>query len=197
MDAPISLVKKFGRSAWCAGVIADRHRSVFLPQCSAVGALDRLRRWLYRLPLELRARGIRGYERILGIEWVVLTTKSKLTGRPQRVIVDVVGQSEAGDTLFISSANGRDSRWVQNLLAHPDVSVEVEGHVFDATARDVTGDEGGRVMLRFIREHPRYARVVASLGAFEDVSGHPDEEAEAQLRSVVVIELAVTLRAHA
>lgn len=158
---------------------------------------SRLRRRLYGLPIALRAIGIRGYERILGIEWLVITTHGRRTGRPHRVIVDVIGRNACGRTFFVSPANGWRSAWARNLQAHPAVAIEVGGRELRATARDATGEEGSAVLLRFVREHPRYARLVARLGAFDDVSGRPHEEARAYLRAIVVIALEVTRSAPA
>ena len=64
-------------------------------------------------------------------------------------------------------------------------------------ARDASGVEGVEVFLRFVRAHPRYARLVARLGAFADVTGCGDDEARRALREVVVIALEVEAGAPA
>jgi deazaflavin-dependent oxidoreductase (nitroreductase family) len=156
-----------------------------------VAAGRRLRDRLYRLPIGLRALGVRGYERLLGVEWVVVTTRGRRSARPHTVILDVVGRAAGEDTVYVSPANGRRSDWVRNALVHPEVGLEVGGRRLRALARDATGAEGAEVMLRFVREHPRYARLVAALGAFEDVSRRPDDEVRDYLRTVVVIALAI------
>jgi deazaflavin-dependent oxidoreductase (nitroreductase family) len=150
-----------------------------------------LQRSLYRLPLWLRRIGLFGYERALGIEWVVLTTRGRRTARAHAVVLDAIGHEERDgrSTWYVSPANGRRSAWVGNALAHPNVTLEVGRSEHAVRARDATGDEGAEVFLRFFREHPRYARLVARLGAFEDVTGRSEDEARSYLRSVVVIAL--------
>jgi deazaflavin-dependent oxidoreductase (nitroreductase family) len=148
-----------------------------------------LRRGLYRLPIWLRSVGLFGYERLLGIEWVVLTTRGRRTHRPHAVVLDVIGRDERTSTWYVSPSNGRRSAWVGNALAHPRVTLAVGRRELAARARDASGSEGADVFLRFIREHPRYATLVARLGAFADVSGRSDDEARAHLRELVVIAL--------
>ncbi len=152
--------------------------------------MDRfLRRGLYRLPIWLRSVGLFGYERLLGIEWVVLTTRGRRTHRPHSVVLDVIGRDERTSTWYVSPSNGPRSAWVGNALAHPGVTLSVGRREIVARARDASGTEGADVFLRFIREHPRYARLVSRLGAFADVSGRSDDEAMVYLRELVVIAL--------
>src|SRR6185503_11203070 len=102
---------------------------------------------MYRLPLWFHRRGIRGYERILGIDWLVLTTRGRRTGTPRTVMLDVIGHDEARDVWYVQPADGRRSNWVQNLLANPEATVEVRGRQFQARATEVTGAEGADVVL--------------------------------------------------
>jgi len=152
-------------------------------------ALEGMRSWLYRLPLVLRRFGVHGYERLLGIEWIAITTRGRRSGRSHTVMLDVIGRDERTDTWYVSPANGRRSAWVQNVLAEPAVVVESGRRRVAARARDATGEEGAEVFLRFGREHPRYARLVARLVGFPDLSAASDDETRAYGRSVVVIAL--------
>ena len=148
-----------------------------------------MRNWLYRLPLLLRRLGVHGYERILGIEWIALTTRGRRSGRSHTVMLDVIGRDERTDTWYVSPANGRRSAWVQNVLADSAVVVESGRRRVAARAREATGGEGAEVFVRFCREHPRYARLVALLVGFPDLSAASEDEAWAYGRSVVVIAL--------
>jgi deazaflavin-dependent oxidoreductase (nitroreductase family) len=144
---------------------------------------------MYRLPLWFHRRGIRGYERILGIDWLVLTTRGRRTGAPRTVMLDVIGHDETHDVWYVQPADGRRSNWVQNLLANPEATVEVRNTKFRARATEVTGAEGADVVLRFIREHPRYARLVIWFVGYVDRVDIPDDELRAQLMNVPVVAL--------
>jgi deazaflavin-dependent oxidoreductase (nitroreductase family) len=147
--------------------------------------LDAVRRVAFRTPLVLHHMGVRGIERLLGIDWMLLTTTGRKTGRPHEVMVDVVGHDDASGSYYVSPADVR-SDWVRNVRARPEVDAAVRGRRFHARVEDVTGPEGARVMLRFIREHQRYARIVMwFVGLVADVDAS-DQELDAQLRTAIV-----------
>ena len=148
-----------------------------------------MKRFIYRLPLWLRTLGIRGYERILGIDWLVLTTRGRRSGEPRTVMVDVIGHDPVTDTWYIQPADGQRSQWLRNLRAHPYATVEVRGRRFQAGATEITGKEGAEVVLRFIRSHPLYARVIIWFVGYVDSPDHPDEELRERLRTVPVVAL--------
>jgi deazaflavin-dependent oxidoreductase (nitroreductase family) len=144
-------------------------------------------RALYRLPLLLRRFGIRGYERVLGVEWLALTTTGRRSGRPHTVMLDVVGRDAAGER-YVQPSKPR-AAWVLNARANPDVTVDVGGRPHAATAVEVTGDEGADVVLRFVRTHPLYARLVVWLVGYTPTVDVPDDVLRQRLRAVVVFAL--------
>ncbi len=146
----------------------------------------------YRVPLWLRRLGVRGYERVLGIDWIVLTTRGRRTGAPRTVVLDVVGHDPASDTFYVQPADGRRAQWFQNLLADPRATAEVRGRRFDVEATDVTGPVGAGVVLRFIREHPLYARLIVWFIRYVDSVDHPDDVLRAKLADVPVMALRST-----
>ena len=137
--------------------------------------IGRLRRSLFRIPLLLHRAGIRGLERVLGIDWIVLTTTGRRSGKPHAVMLDVVGHDAASDTYYLQPADGRRADWVRNVAANPVVTAEVGGRRFRARVEDVTGPEGAEVVLHFIRTHPLYARVVVWFVGYVDRVDVPDD----------------------
>ena len=144
------------------------------------------RRWLHRLPILLHGLGIRGYERVLGIDWLLLTTTGRRSGRPRTVMVDAIGHDDG--TWYVQPAEPH-AHWLANLRADPIATVEVRGRRFDVRAEEITGPRGADVIVRFIREHPRYARLVIALVGYVDSPDHSDDELRAKLRDVPVIAL--------
>ena len=145
-----------------------------------------LRRWLFRIPLRLRRLGIRGYERVLGIEWIVLTTVGRRTGRPHVVVLDVVGYHAASGAYYVQPADGRHAQWVRNVAANPLVTAEVGGRSFRARVADVTGPEGAEVVLHFIRTHPLYARVIVWFVRYVERVDVPDDQLRGALATTPV-----------
>lgn len=123
---------------------------------------DPLRRFLYRLPLHLAPLGVdRLAAWLTGVEWLVLDTVGRRTGRPHRVVLDVLHHDVVRDVYYVQPAYGAAADWVRNALHAPEVTARVGARRFRARVRDATGPEGGEAMLRLVRSHPWYARVVA------------------------------------
>jgi deazaflavin-dependent oxidoreductase (nitroreductase family) len=134
----------------------------------------------------LHRAGIRGLERVLGIDWLLLTTTGRRSGRPHVVMLDAVGHDPASDTFYVQPADGRRADWVRNVATTPDVLAEVRGRRFEARVEDVTGPEGAEVVLHFIRSHPLYARVIVWFVGYVERVDVPDEELRAALATTPV-----------
>ncbi|MGH7790629.1 MAG: nitroreductase family deazaflavin-dependent oxidoreductase [Candidatus Binatia bacterium] len=121
-----------------------------------------LRRALFRLPLWLeRVAGhgpAQAVTRLVGVDWIVLETVGRRSGRPHTVVLDIVGRDAT--RYYVQPAYGRRADWVCNALAEPRVHVRIGTRRCPARVRDATGAEGAGVVLRFIRAHPWYARVI-------------------------------------
>ncbi len=65
-------------------------------------------------------------------DYCYLTTTGRRTGRPHRI---EIWYARDGQTLYLLSGGGRASDWVQNLIANPDVEVEVDGAIWPARGR--------------------------------------------------------------
>jgi deazaflavin-dependent oxidoreductase (nitroreductase family) len=66
----------------------------------------------------------------------------------------------AADRLLVVASNAgapRHPDWYHNLVAHPDVSVEVTGESFPATAVVLDGEERDRVFAEIVAKYPFFA----------------------------------------
>jgi deazaflavin-dependent oxidoreductase (nitroreductase family) len=142
-----------------------------------VAGPDPFRRFLYRLPLRLAPLGIdRLAARLTGVDWIILDTVGRRTGRPHRVVLDVLHHDAAPDVYYVQPAYGAGADWVRNALAAPVVTARVGARRFRARARDATGPEGAQATLRLIRAHPWYAQIVAwFVGHVKDLQRADDE----------------------
>jgi F420H(2)-dependent quinone reductase len=86
---------------------------------------------------EFRAAG----RRFEGRQLLVLTTTGARTGRAHSTPMMYV--PDADRVLVIASNAGalRHPDWYRNLLAHPEVTVEVDGEEYRATATPLDGEE--------------------------------------------------------
>jgi deazaflavin-dependent oxidoreductase (nitroreductase family) len=81
-----------------------------------------------------------------GHEWqgtttLILTTTGRKSGKERRNAL--IYQKFGDDYLIVASKGGADEQpaWYLNLVAHPDVRVQVQGDKFTARARTATPEE--------------------------------------------------------
>ena len=155
-----------------------------------------LRRLLFRLPLLLDRRGGRAVERAItraiGIDWITLETTGRRSGRTHIVVLDVVGHDPGRDVYYVQPASGRRADWMRNVVAHRDVTARVSDRRFRARVRDATGREGAEVVLRFLRAHPWYGRVVVWFVGYVDRIDRSDDELRRDLATTLVFAVEVT-----
>lgn len=93
---------------------------------------------------DYRANGGHFTGRMAGRSVLILTTRGRRSGEPRSV---VLGYARTGDRfVVIASGNGApdDPAWYRNVLASPDVIVEIEGDRFEARASTLSGPDRGR-----------------------------------------------------
>lgn len=103
---------------------------------------------------EFRARGgqVKGWAPL-----ILLTTTGAKTGQPR--IAPLMHVADGDRIIAVASKGGHPNHpeWYLNLLAHPEVTVEVGSEKFDTTARILTGNERERAFRRAAEVFPPYA----------------------------------------
>ena len=111
---------------------------------------DHLRRYL-------ATDGEDGYLNAAGIPNLILTTIGRRSGKPYATPL-YYGEHE-GRYLLVASYAGADAhpKWYLNLLAHPEVEVQIRGERFAARARTATPEEKPALWARMTAMYPRFA----------------------------------------
>jgi deazaflavin-dependent oxidoreductase (nitroreductase family) len=92
------------------------------------------------------------------VPWLVMVvTTGRRTGRARRVVLDVARREEHG--LWVLAADGREARWVKNLLADPGCVVWHRGRRFAARAT-VSALDPGDLAAEIYRDRPSYIKLV-------------------------------------
>ena len=87
-------------------------------------------------------------------DFCYLTTTGRRTGRPHRIEIWYAGRRPRSTSCPEAATN---SHWVQNLMADPAVTVELDGQTHPARARVLDGDEAEQARtLVFAKYHGRY-----------------------------------------
>jgi deazaflavin-dependent oxidoreductase (nitroreductase family) len=97
-----------------------------------------------------------------GATIVLLTTTGARSGQPRTN--PVVARIE-GDNLYVFASKAgapTNPDWFHNLVAHPEVTVELGTDTFTARAEVVQGDERDRVYAAQAAEFPNFAEYEAS-----------------------------------
>ncbi|MEV3922735.1 nitroreductase family deazaflavin-dependent oxidoreductase [Actinomadura coerulea] len=128
-----------------------------------------LRRLLWRLPIRLYRLGLGP---LLGRRLMLLTHTGRVSGLPRRVVIEVV-QSD-GDGYVAASGFGPRADWYRNIMANPDVTLQIGGRRVQATAAPIPTAEGGEIMARYAPRHPAAARQLCRLMGFAVDGGVED-----------------------
>jgi deazaflavin-dependent oxidoreductase (nitroreductase family) len=107
-----------------------------------------------RVVEEFRANGgqVQGWAPL-----ILLTTRGAKSGEPR--IYPLMSVPYGDNYIAVASKGGapKNPLWYYNLLAHPDVTVEVRNEKFEATARQLTGAEREQAFKKAVEVFPNYA----------------------------------------
>jgi deazaflavin-dependent oxidoreductase (nitroreductase family) len=107
----------------------------------------------HRVIEEFRANGgnVQGWGPL-----ILLTTRGAKSG--QQRIYPLMSVPYGDNYIAVASKGGapQNPLWYNNLLAHPDVTVEVGNETFAATARLLSGDEREQAFMRAVSVFPPY-----------------------------------------
>lgn len=113
---------------------------------------------------EFRARGGEVGGVLADMPLLLLTVTGAQTSRPRTVPVLYL---DDGDRLLVAAANGgapKHPDWYYSLLAHPDVSVEVDDQTYGATAVALRDDERDLAFARCVERFPLLGPLQAQAG---------------------------------
>jgi deazaflavin-dependent oxidoreductase (nitroreductase family) len=109
------------------------------------------------------ARMAANYQRGIGPTHLVLllTTTGRKSGQPR---ITPLQFEEVDGKIYIASARGKVADWFKNIVANPNVHVQMRQREFDATAEPVTDPAriADFIELR-LRRHPVMVRLIMHL----------------------------------
>jgi len=92
-----------------------------------------------------------------GTGMLLLSTTGARTGRPRTWPMMFVPRD---DGVMVSASNmgaAEHPAWYRNLVANPQVTVELPGETFTAVARTAVGEERARLWAALLESHPFFA----------------------------------------
>ncbi|UOE21837.1 nitroreductase family deazaflavin-dependent oxidoreductase [Thermobifida halotolerans] len=121
-------------------------------------------RLLFRLPVHLYRIGL-GW--LFGRRLLLLNHIGRVSGKKRRVVVEVVERDPDAGTYTVCSGFGPKAAWYRNLMATPDVTIQVGVRTAEVTAVPLPPEEAGEVLVRYARRRPRTARGLTRFMGFE------------------------------
>ncbi|MEV0202028.1 nitroreductase family deazaflavin-dependent oxidoreductase [Nonomuraea sp. NPDC050691] len=132
-----------------------------------------LRRGLWRLPILMYRVGLGP---LLGGRVMLLTHTGRVSGRRRQAVIEVVQHDEHG--YVAASGFGRKADWYRNVMATPEVTLQVGGRTLRATATPLEADLGAEILARYAPRHPVAARHLCRIMGFA-VDGSVEDYREA------------------
>ncbi|MGP3921039.1 nitroreductase family deazaflavin-dependent oxidoreductase [Nonomuraea sp. 10N515B] len=131
-----------------------------------------LRRALWRLPIQLFRMKLGP---LVGRRIMLLTHTGRVSGRPRQAVVEIVQNDKS--SYVVASGFGPRADWYRNVMATPEVTIQIGGQVRQAVATPIEADEGAEIMARYAPRHPVAARELCKLMGFA-VDGSVDDYRE-------------------
>ncbi len=127
----------------------------------------RLQKLLFKVPVWLHKMGLGGWERLIGAQWMLITTVGRKTGKLRDVMVDVMDYDPAADTYYIEAAYGAHADWYKNIQSNPVFEARVGRRKFKARAGALSTEGAGEMLVQFYRAKPAYTRSVMAMAGMK------------------------------
>jgi deazaflavin-dependent oxidoreductase (nitroreductase family) len=91
-----------------------------------------------------------------GVPTLLLTTRGRVSGKLRRTAL-IYGQ-DGDNYILVASMGGspKHPQWYLNLVANPEVEVQIKDEVFTARARTATPEEKPRLWQQMVELFPNY-----------------------------------------
>ncbi len=155
-----------------------------------VREVEPLRGWklmTYRAPIFLYWIGL---GELFGQRFLLLTHIGRNSGTHHQTVLEVVRSDPAKGEYVIASGFGQRSQWYKNLVAHPEVVIQVGRRRLDVQASLIPDSEAEDEMVGYGHRHPGSAKMVAGLIGYKHEGS--DEDLRALSKIVPLLMLKVT-----
>jgi len=91
----------------------------------------------------------------------MLTHIGRNSGKPRRVVLEVMKNDAESGIFYIGSGWGEKSNWLLNIQKTPEVNVHVGNSVFGAVADRLSINEGFEILLDYALRNPKAFKMLA------------------------------------
>jgi deazaflavin-dependent oxidoreductase (nitroreductase family) len=120
-------------------------------------------KYFFKMPVYFARMGFLGWEKVFGLDWMLLITTGRKSGKKRYSMVDILSYEGEKDTYYIEVGFGRKSDWYQNIQANPIFEAQVYRRKFTAKAEELSIEKAADMMADFVKRRPLYARSVLKM----------------------------------
>jgi deazaflavin-dependent oxidoreductase (nitroreductase family) len=120
-------------------------------------------KFFFKIPVYFARMGFFGWEKIFGLDWMLLITTGRKSGKKRYSMVDVLLYKRETDTYYIEVGYGKKSDWYQNIQANPIFEARVFRRKFTANAEELSFENAVDMMDTFVKRRPLYAKSVLKM----------------------------------
>ncbi|MBL8062381.1 MAG: nitroreductase family deazaflavin-dependent oxidoreductase [Anaerolineales bacterium] len=120
-------------------------------------------KFFFKIPVFFHKIGFSGWERLIGAQWMLITTTGRKTGKRREAMVDVMDYDKVADIYYIEAAYGSRADWYRNIKSNPVFEAQVGHRKFKAHAEELAEKDTGEMLVQFFRRKPAYTRSVMTM----------------------------------
>ena len=133
--------------------------------------------WFYRL-------GLGG---LLGERFVLINHIGRKSGKPRQAVVEVVQHNKDSGAYVVASGFGEKADWYRNLIAHPEITIQVGRKRMPARAERLPLPQATEVMLDYNHRHPTALRTLSGILGYRTDGSEADVRFFASIIPIVAL----------
>lgn len=118
-------------------------------------------RLFFRFPIFLFRSGF-GW--LFGDRLLLLNHIGRNSEKQRQAVLEVAHHDKNTNTFIVNVGFGKNSDWYKNLKKNPNVSIMVRKDTIKVHAEDLPLEEGGELMVSFLKNHPIEAKMATLIG---------------------------------
>ena len=136
-----------------------------------VGPPRGLARLAWRAPIWLYRLGLGG---LMGERFLLLNHIGRKSGKIRQAVVEVVNKNKETGTFVVASGFGEQADWYKNLMAHPQVTIQVGRKRVNARAERLPAPQAAEALLDYHQRHPTALRTLAKILGYQTDGSQED-----------------------
>ncbi len=143
-----------------------------------------LARLAWRVPIWFYRLGLGG---LLGQRFVLLNHVGRKSGQPRQAVVEVVRHDDGTGAYIVASGFGEKADWYQNVMAHPDITIQVGRSRMAVHAERLPLPQATDEMLDYNRRHPAALRTLSGIMGYRSDGSEADARFFAQVIPILAL----------